>query len=217
MHVDRWWWWVKCFTRRRSRNESRSLVAVRASIMAVKRKDGIEEKISRIWTDQHHVRFRLYEELIEQRAILWVFEHFEEDHGELFVILLSSKKMKLEFGSKERIPTNLFVKNTEIVSFIGQNFNIALNLYQRCEWMNANEFGHTSAIWRSNLFSSNCRSSFSRINFPICDSSKSWKEMWKNNLQSIECSTFSRDDRLYLLNSLRKRSRSSSKAFNWVS
>ena len=79
------------FTRKRSRNESRSLVAARASTMAGRNEGRMKEKISRKRTNRYHVRVLLFEELTEQQETLWVFEHFEEDHDEFFVILLSSK------------------------------------------------------------------------------------------------------------------------------
>jgi hypothetical protein len=48
-------------------------------------------------TNRHHVHFQLCVKWIEQREKLWVFEHFEEDHDELFVILLLSKMKNFYF------------------------------------------------------------------------------------------------------------------------
>lgn len=79
------------FTRKRSRNESRSLVAARASTIAEENEGRMKEVVSWKGTNRYHVRSPLFEELIEQQGTLLVFEHFEEDHDELFAILLSSK------------------------------------------------------------------------------------------------------------------------------
>jgi hypothetical protein len=80
------------FTRKRSRNESRSFAAARASTSAEEQKEIYIRKFYSKKTNHYHVHFQLYVKLIEQQEKLLVSEHFEEDHAELFVILLLPKR-----------------------------------------------------------------------------------------------------------------------------
>ena len=83
------------FTRRRSRKESRSLAAARASTSAENVKNNIvnEKDFAEVKFNLNRVRFQLFAKLIELPKKLSAFVSFVEVQVELFANLLSPNKL----------------------------------------------------------------------------------------------------------------------------
>jgi hypothetical protein len=84
---------------------------------------------------RRRVRSRLCVESFELRATFSMFEDFEEHRVEQCSVRLSSRQRQSTTCQRTHVEhhrqTNLFIEHAEIVTFVGQHFDVALNL-NRC-------------------------------------------------------------------------------------